>query len=239
MGGVFFVYALMGLGLGTVMGAGAYLVANDGQWQFLPALFWAGASLANGSDRACLLSGTVGHENPVALPGAVWSYTCYTWSSAWWMSRRFSAGCAAFQLGGDHVGAAGLCGLDGAGSGGLCGLQCPAGTGRFAWIDGWLSQRRTRGIAGAIFMIKILSVQLLNPALHPRHRQVQRADPSRRGNCRSRTNMGPTYGGVGRGRSPPNAVQTWLAAGLAAGGLGQAGQARPRSLCGGRLSSDL
>ena len=35
----------------------------------------------------------------------------------------------------------------------------------FAWIDRWLAQRKTREILGAVFMIAVLSLQLLNPAV--------------------------------------------------------------------------
>jgi ABC-2 type transport system permease protein len=35
----------------------------------------------------------------------------------------------------------------------------------FAWIDRWLAQRKTREILGAVFMIAMLSLQLLNPSL--------------------------------------------------------------------------
>lgn len=36
----------------------------------------------------------------------------------------------------------------------------------FAWIEKWLARRRTREILGLIFVLGILSLQLLNPALH-------------------------------------------------------------------------
>jgi len=43
----------------------------------------------------------------------------------------------------------------------------------FAWVDRWLAQRKTREIVGAIFMILVLSLQLLNPALHQnRHKHI-------------------------------------------------------------------
>lgn len=35
-----------------------------------------------------------------------------------------------------------------------------------AWIDRWLAKRRTREIVSAIFLVMMLSLQLLNPALH-------------------------------------------------------------------------
>jgi len=40
-----------------------------------------------------------------------------------------------------------------------------------AWIDRWLAQRKTREILGAIFMVAVLGMQLMNPALYQnRHR---------------------------------------------------------------------
>ena len=36
----------------------------------------------------------------------------------------------------------------------------------FAWIERWLRQRKTREILGAIFMVALLSLQLMNPALY-------------------------------------------------------------------------
>ena len=36
----------------------------------------------------------------------------------------------------------------------------------FAWIDRWLAQRRTREILSGVFLLLLLLVQLLNPALH-------------------------------------------------------------------------
>ena len=41
----------------------------------------------------------------------------------------------------------------------------------FAWIDRWLAQRKTREILGMVFLFLLLTVQLLNPALHQHSRQ--------------------------------------------------------------------
>jgi ABC-2 type transport system permease protein len=49
----------------------------------------------------------------------------------------------------------------------------------FAWIDRWLSQRKTREIVGALFMIFLLSLQLLNPALHQKRRPQPRTPQER------------------------------------------------------------
>jgi ABC-2 type transport system permease protein len=45
----------------------------------------------------------------------------------------------------------------------------------FAWIDRWLSQRRSREIIGVVFMVSVMSLQLLNPALHRRRHTGQTA----------------------------------------------------------------
>jgi ABC-2 type transport system permease protein len=44
-----------------------------------------------------------------------------------------------------------------------------------AWVDRWLAKRRTREVASAIFLLLMLSLQLLNPALHQqmRHRDAR------------------------------------------------------------------
>ena len=36
----------------------------------------------------------------------------------------------------------------------------------FAWVEKWLARRRTREVLGFIFVLGILSIQLINPALH-------------------------------------------------------------------------
>jgi ABC-2 type transport system permease protein len=41
----------------------------------------------------------------------------------------------------------------------------------FAWIDRWLAQRRTREIVGAIFLVFVLGLQLLNPAVYEGRRR--------------------------------------------------------------------
>jgi ABC-2 type transport system permease protein len=94
----------------------------------------------------------------------------------------------------------------------------------FAWIDRWLAQRKTREILGAVFMVLILSVQLLNPALR-RHRQPSRtvtheqaadqAEQYRRAKAEFQARYGPWLGAA-------NAVQEWLPPGLAAMAVRQA-----------------
>ncbi len=80
----------------------------------------------------------------------------------------------------------------------------------FAWIERWLAQRKTREILGAIFMICVLSLQLLNPALyrHP-HDRAQ----GRRGDGEQVQEMKERYGPW---LQKANAVQAWLPPGLTA-----------------------
>ena len=110
----------------------------------------------------------------------------------------------------------------------------------FAWIDRWLAQRKTREILGAIFMVLILSLQLLNPALH-RHRHDENSSPLGRNATRAqaqqkiqeyqrtRAEFTARYGpwlGIA------NQVQQWLPPGLAARALQQHVQQQTESASG-------
>jgi len=91
----------------------------------------------------------------------------------------------------------------------------------FAWIDRWLAQRKTREIVGAVFMLLLMSLQLLNPALHQKRHQG-RANPQDRyeNYRRMTTELAPWLKTV-------RAVQQWLPPGLAARTLEQVDNAQP------------
>ena len=80
-----------------------------------------------------------------------------------------------------------------------------------AWVDRWLAKRRTREIVSAIFLLLMLSLQLLNPAL-------------RSGNRHHRPDKDAVRCPTGRrvlkefksGPRPHIAVVPWLPPGLAA-----------------------
>ena len=96
----------------------------------------------------------------------------------------------------------------------------------FAWIDRWLAQRKTREIVGALFMILLLSLQLLNPALRHRGRQSHFTPQQRYENYRRMvTEFAPWMKTV-------EAVQQWLPPGLAARSIEQAGTARTMAALG-------
>jgi ABC-2 type transport system permease protein len=83
----------------------------------------------------------------------------------------------------------------------------------FAWIERWLRQRRTREILGAIFMIALLSMQLLNPAIYQKQHggrsgPQQQAEQFRE----AKAHYAPLL-------KRANGVQRWLPPGLAAQAL--------------------
>jgi ABC-2 type transport system permease protein len=89
----------------------------------------------------------------------------------------------------------------------------------FAWIDRWLSQRKTREILGAIFMLLALSVQLINPALHQSRPKGQTQKAQKQAIYRNL--MASPW------LKTAIEVQTFLPPGLAAGALRQAAEQQP------------
>jgi ABC-2 type transport system permease protein len=81
-----------------------------------------------------------------------------------------------------------------------------------AWVDRWLAKRRTREVVSAIFLLLMLSLQLLNPALHEGRRRRDAADL-------------PAWA------KPALVVVPWLPPGVAAGSVYQdAEQKRPEAM---------
>jgi ABC-2 type transport system permease protein len=81
----------------------------------------------------------------------------------------------------------------------------------FAWIDRWLAQRRTRELVSAVFLVGLLSLQLLNPAFHMQRGKVSNAWQA----------QGARWLKAGQ------AVQNWLPPGLAGLVVTQAVEQRP------------
>jgi ABC-2 type transport system permease protein len=93
----------------------------------------------------------------------------------------------------------------------------------FAWIDRWLAQRKTREILGAVFMILMLSMQLLNPAVW-----------SHRDSSGKTVNQQQKFvREVGNQIKPwmhtANSIQRWFPPGLAAASIGSASTGHPLS----------
>lgn len=91
----------------------------------------------------------------------------------------------------------------------------------FAWIDRWLAQRKTREILGAVFMICMLSLQLLNPAVWQHRDSTGKSYNQQEKVVREVSNqIKPWMNSV-------NAIQSWLPPGLVAKALGSASKGDP------------
>ena len=91
----------------------------------------------------------------------------------------------------------------------------------FAWIDRWLAQRKTREILGAVFMIAMLSLQLLNPAVW------QHRDSSGRSINQQERVVREVSNQIKPWMNTVNSIQRWLPPGLVADALGSASKGNP------------
>ena len=89
-----------------------------------------------------------------------------------------------------------------------------------AWIDRWLAQRRTREIVGAVGLILVLCMQMLNPALHPTRQNEAERQAQARTQRQIAHEFMPWMARV-------NAAQRWLPAGSAAQSIRQSAEAQP------------
>lgn len=163
----FAMYTIMGLGLGLGVGAAAYGLASGQKWQYLPIVFWV----------VCLIWQIL----PIMLASFQEQFDLSS-------LLRFPVGFRPFFLLYVVFGLSDLSTI----LGGLCCLGIFVGVTAarpdlfpwtalilfvfavfnillvravFAWIDRWLSQRKTREILGALFMVLVLSIQLMNPTI--------------------------------------------------------------------------
>ncbi len=214
-GAMIILYATMGLGLAFGLGAGAYEIASNADWKFLPILFWAVFGMWQIVPVS--MASFQQHFDPGGL-------------------LRFPVSFGAFYL--LHL----IFGLVDASTimGGFCCMGMLVGIGVvrpdligwtalalfvfalfnvflvraiFAWIDRWLAQRRTREILTALFFVGLLSMQLLNPALRGNSRHGP-MNAKRRAETLLWLNRADT-------------VQRWLPPGLAAGILQDAEKNSP------------
>jgi ABC-2 type transport system permease protein len=211
-------YSLMGLGLGVGAGATAYLMASKGQWQYFAIIFWV----------TCVIWQVV----PIMLASFGEQFDLGS-------MLRFPVGFRPFFLLYVVFGLSDLSTI----LGGLCCLGILVGVAAaapvmfgwtllvlvlfaafnillvravFAWIDRWLSQRKTREILGAIFMVLVLSLQLMNPAFWQRGRHGHRSDAQQE--QRIEQFMASPWA------KTANQVQAFLPPGLAAVALRQAAE---------------
>lgn len=215
-GVAFLIYSMMGMGLGIGLGGGAYQLVKSEHFQYLPALFWtvflvwqvlpvALASFQEQFDLSSVLRFPVSFGSfylmsiafglvdvPAILGGiccvGIWTGVTLARPALWSWTAGILAVYAVFNI--------------------LLGRAV------LAWVDKWLAKRRTREIVSALFLLLMLSLQLLNPALHEQ-RQYRRgggrhgAQPSGQGVM----NELPSW------MKPVLALEPWLPPGLAADGV--------------------
>jgi ABC-2 type transport system permease protein len=235
----FVFYCIGGLALGAGAGLAAFAVTAGNQWRFLPILFWAVffvwqmvpimlASFQEQFDLGILL------RFPVRFGSY---YLLYVVFGLLDVSTILGGLCCAGILVGITVVRPEL----------LCWTALSLAVfavfnillvrSIFAWIDRWLAQRKTREILGAVFMVLILSLQLLNPALRRQRHEgnsaplghnatkeqaQQKIQEYQRSKAEFQARYGPWLGTA-------NEVQQWLPPGLAAKTLQQRVQQQPQS----------
>ena len=211
-GVAFLIYTVMGIGLGFGLGAGTYSLLASRHYQYLPALFWvvfvvwqvlpiALASFQEQFDLAGLLRFPVSFGSfyllsiafgLVDVPALLGGICCIgIWVGAtvarpdlvWWTALALAV-YAAFNI--------------------LLARTV------LAWVDRWLAKRRTREIVSALFLLLMLSLQLLNPALRSDIR-VQRPN-----HAAAQANHRKVIGEVRRWSKATEAVERWLPPGIAA-----------------------
>lgn len=216
---VYVIYAAMGLGLGAGMGVGAYLLTSSGRMGILSALFWVAAflwqmiplmlaSFQEQFDLSILL------RFPVSFQPYFVLYVVFGLAD---VSTILGALCCVGLWTGITLARPELFAWTALALALFAAFNILLVRAIFAWIDRWLSQRKTREIAGALFMVLLLSLQLLNPALQRRQHAgrvtaAERAESTRR--------MWAEYGPW---LTAGYHAQQWMPPGLAARAVRQAG----------------
>jgi ABC-2 type transport system permease protein len=229
-------YSILGLGLGAGAGLFAYLLASDGKWQYVPILFWVVfilwqmipimmASFQEQFDLGILL------RFPVRFGSYFMLYVVFGLVDS---STILGGLCCLGIWVGITIARPGLFAWAALALAVFAVFNILMTRAIFAWIDRWLAQRKTREILGAVFMVGILSLQLLNPALHRKNRlpvianreqDMAQAREFRRTKAEFKAKYGPWL-------QTANAAQAWLPPGLAAGALEQAAKQQPEPALG-------
>jgi ABC-2 type transport system permease protein len=219
----FVIYAAMGLALGAGAGAAAYQLAYREMWKYLPILLWVVfliwqvvpvmlASFQEQFDLGILLRFPVGF-GPFYLLYVVFGLAD--------ISTILGGLCCLGIWAGITMARPELFAWTALGLGIFAAFNILLVRAVFAWIDRWLAQRKTREILGAVFVVLMLSLQLLNPALHQKRHQGPM----------SRQERDENYRRVGDRIVPwlntAYAVQQWLPPGLGARAVRQAAERQP------------
>ena len=219
-GVAFLIYSMMGLSLGIGLGAGAYSMVSRGHLQFMGALFWtvflvwqvlpiALASFQEQFDLGGLLRFPVGFGSfyllnlvfgLVDVPAILGGICCLGIWTGVTIARPELFGWTAAVLAAYAV------------------FNILLARTVLAWVDRWLAKRRTREIVGALFVLFMLSLQLLNPALRSDVHYQRPNSATAKANQQKYLNEIKPWARAARTAEP------WLPPGLAATGVALAAQ---------------
>lgn len=216
----YLLYAIMGLGITAGMGTGSYFMASQGQWQLLPILLWVVfflwqampigvASFQQQFDINDVLRFPLGF-GPFLVLHLIFGLVDGSTILGGLACLGICGGITAAHPGLFVWAAAGLAAF------GVFNVLLSRAI--FAWLDRWLAQRRTREVLSALFLVAMLSLQFLNPALH-RHRRAAPMTHAERAAAR-------------RQLAVAGAAQSWLPPGLAVLPVERAAQHRPAAALG-------
>lgn len=215
----YIVYGFMGLGLAIGAGAAAHPLVAQSEWQLLPIEFWvvcvlwqamaiALASFQEQFDLSSLLRFPISFASfsllylvfgIIDIPTLIGGLCCVGIFVGATLARPDLAGWAIASL---AV---------------LAAFNVLLARAIFAWIERWLSRRRSREIVSALFLVAVVSLQLLNPALRDEsnHAHRQMHAPSAVSQLGRQIRQWPArfY-----------AVQAWLPPGLSATMLARGGE---------------
>jgi ABC-2 type transport system permease protein len=212
-------YGMMGLGLGVGAGASAYSLASSHKWQYLAIVFWATcliwqvvpimlASFQEQFDLSSLL------RFPVGFPSFFLLYVVFGLSD---VSTIIGGLCCFGIFAGVTTARPDLFAWTALVLAVFAAFNILLVRAVFAWIDRWLSQRKTREILGAIFMVLILGMQLMNPAVWQHN---HRASGKRQEQQIEQMLASPWL-------KTANEVQKWLPPGRAAVAMQQSAEQQP------------
>ena len=220
---VFLLYGGIGLGMGIGAGSSSYLLASSGKWQYLAIVLWVVfviwqvvpimlASFQEQFDLSGLL------RFPVNFPSFFLLYIVFGLVD---VSTIVGTCCSLGILIGITLARSDLFFwtlLTLLAFGAFNVLMVRA---LFAWIDRWLAQRRTREILTGLFLLAVLSVNMITPMMQHRRERAHRSDgqsgqETTAVNASSIVQHNPWL-------RTANEVQKWLPPGLAAVALRKAG----------------
>ncbi len=231
----YLVYTVMGVGMTLGMGVGAYTFASSGKWWLLPFLLWGVfcvwqgmpifiASFQQQFDLVGLLRLPIGFA-PFFILHVLFGMVDVA-------TILGGLGCMGILVG-VTVARPGLFVWAAVGTVLFGVFNVLLSRAIFAWLERWLGQRKIREIVSVLFLVVVLGLQFLNPAVRgQRHRTAQAAAQDRAREQRELTIA--------------DDVQRWLPPGLAVSAMEDAYDSRPARalgalvmLCGYGLAAGL